>query len=548
MSDLIKELMLQTPTGTLEGNATFITGSPSYLRLTQASGSQTGRLDYSISMRDTFWIEGDIYANGSADAIYAYWGCSSVPTSEDGIAGGYVVAFDEFTAEIQLKFDGANLKVVSFASLGNATRRQIVISVNQQTIRVFVSGDLVLEYIDTRRTLPGNHIGIGARTGGSTAEHRIYSWYVYDDVVAADPPNIPTVRHSKNLNSRYSCEILNRSGQVIAEFSGRAKERSLHFVRNGTYEAEWSLDIDSVEQYARDINVNARSLFSVGQNQVRIKRLGVTLFTGQLMYHESEVGESKNLHIRATGWFDLFLNRFTSIEKSFSSGTDRGQIAWTLIDESQMLDEGSYDITQGTIQASSSIPADIVYENKSVREAIIQLAASGFDFEITPEKVFNVFYPKMGVERTEFQFIFPGNIKKLKISTDANTLVNYALVRGQGFGDGQMIDIREDAESQASYGLRQAILDFSDIPDIETLQALGDEEIRTLKDPLEIIQVTLDGNQQPFIGGYWLGDTVQVITQNMALYEHINGFYRIDEINLNIDDEDNEEVELKMMK
>jgi len=153
----------------------------------------------------------------------------------------------------------------------------------------------------------------------------------------------------------------------------------------------------------------------------------------------------------------------------------------------------------------------------------------------------------MGVERSEFEFIYPGNIKKLNITTDATKIMNYIVARGQGYGDGLIYDIRQDTTSQATYGLRQSIQDFSDIPDVTTLQALADEQLRLYKDPIEILEVTIDGNLEPYVGSYWLGDRVMVTVEGYERYSHIvRKSYRIDEIIINIDEFDNESVDLKL--
>ncbi len=351
---------------------------------------------------------------------------------------------------------------------------------------------------------------------------------------------------SLGIDSKYSVELVDQTGLTIADLTGLASNRKLTFVRNGTYEAEFSIDLDSFELLGRNTNVNPRSMLSTGRYDCMIKRLGVPLFAGRIVFDGSGFGDEVKETVKVDGWFNLFKDRRTSISRLFSN-VDAGQIAWTLINESQMLNYGSFGITQGTITVSKNRTR--LYEFANIRDAIVQLSevTNGIDFEFTPGKVFNVFYPSMGADRSEIEFIYPGNIKSLSISTDATQLMNYIVARGQGFGEGQIYDIRQDATSQATYGLRQAVLDFSDIHDVATLQQLADEQLKYHKDPLEILQMTLDGNQEPYVGSYWLGDRVMVTVEGYQRYDHIvRKQYRIDEIAITIDEFDNESVGLKL--
>lgn len=360
----------------------------------------------------------------------------------------------------------------------------------------------------------------------------------------ADDIRVPSYTGNQNIESKYSIELLDENGNLVAELAGKATNRSISLVRNGSYQAEWKLDLDTLEKYARKTQVNTGSILAIGKHQARIKRQGVPIFSGQISFYETELSDKKEITIKVLGWLDLLKDRYTSIERVFTA-EDAGSIAWTLIDESQSFANGSFGITQGTIQ--TSVPRNRTYEWKNIKEAIIQLSEvyNGFDFEFGWDKRFSVFYPSMGIQRDTIEFRYPGNVKTAKVTTDGTQLLNYAVVRGQGLGEGQLIDIRQDAASQINYKLRQAIKDYSEIPDITILQALGDEDVRVMKDPLEIIELTIDGNRQP-LGSFWVGDKVKVVMEGIVLYEHINSYYRIDEINVSIDEMDNEDITLKL--
>lgn len=350
----------------------------------------------------------------------------------------------------------------------------------------------------------------------------------------------------QNLDSKYQFLIQNASGQTLLDATGYAKNRQFTLARNRAGEASFAIDYYSLESLCRTTGVHPRSILGVGINQLLIKRRDVPLFGGQIAYYEGALERDNNeIVVKALGWFELLKDRYTSALVTYT-GIDAGLIAWDLIDDTQMLTNGSFGITQGTIQ--TSVNRTRTYEYKNIKEAIIQLSEvlSGFDFEITWDKKFNVYYPNQGATRTEFKFIYPGNIKQARVISDASQLVNKVTVRGQGYGLAQVITNREDTTTQASYKLRQAIADYSDVVEVATLEQLGDEMIRIKRDPVTSLELTLDGNLEPYIGAYAIGDRVPVEIKDTQLYDNLTGSYRIDEIGVTIDDNDSEDIVLRV--
>ena len=542
-----------TPPGTLGGVAAYVAGSPSYVRLTTATNSVQGSVNRSFALPSKFDITADILANGGADATYFYWGCSSIPSSEDaGVGyGGYIVAFDEYNDQTQLWFNGTQLAAVGFSgSYGDNIRRIVTVEVRDQNIKVYADGVLQIDYTDIVRTLPGTSVGYAARTGGVNAEHRVYSFGISSVVeTPTTTPNVVTPYSGiQNLDSKYTLEIYSNTGSLIGEFSGRAQGRQVRLIRNGVYEATWKIDVDTLEDLARQINTNAKSILGVGTNEVQIKRLGVSIFGGKIISYDGSISEKREVTIKCVGWFELLKDRFTMVEKVFSA-TDAGTIAKTLIDDTQALTDGSLGIITSSGQIQASVNRDRTYPiYKNVKDAITQLAEvqNGFDFEFAPDKKFYVYYPAMGGTRTDFAFEYPGNIKTMRISTNAKELINEVIVRGNGQGEATITRVVSDAASKTAYKLRQQIVEYADISESATLDAHGNEIISAKKSPIEIISLTVDGDQNPKIGNYWLGDRVRVRMKELTLYQHIDADYRVDEIVIKIDENDAEEVDLKL--
>ena len=172
---MVYEDMTQTPSGTLKGNA-YYDNTNGYVVLTQATTSQSGQLEYEINPLSSWYVEFEYYAGGGtgADATYFYVYCESTPSNEASAAGGYIIALDEYQNQIQINYDGT---IVATATptydIDDGQWHKVFIVFEKRRIRVWVDGVLQIDYTDTQRDLSGILMGIGARTSGSTNEHRV---------------------------------------------------------------------------------------------------------------------------------------------------------------------------------------------------------------------------------------------------------------------------------------------------------------------------------------------------------------------------------------
>lgn len=346
-----------------------------------------------------------------------------------------------------------------------------------------------------------------------------------------------------NLYGKYTFEILDINNHLLADISSFAKKRALKFVRNNTYTASFDLDLHAFEKYCRAIDVLPNSILGVGQNVLRVKRLDTVMYTGLIDSLTASVEERSSIKVRSVNWLELFRYRFTAALVQHTNKT-YGQIMWDTIDTSQLQDYGSWGVTRGVDQTTAL--RDKKHEYKNVKDALTDITKldDGPDFEFSSSRVFNVF-TEMGVTKTEFEFTFPGNIKSISVDRTSKDIANYLLVRGQGIGDAQLKTTVEDAGSKANYHLRQQILDKSDVSELTTLTKHGNEYLATHSDPLEIVNITLDGNKSPFVGSYWIGDRVPMLVNDLQIFD-INGLYRIDEMNIDLGDGDDEEIGVKL--
>lgn len=347
----------------------------------------------------------------------------------------------------------------------------------------------------------------------------------------------------QNLDSKYTAEIYSRTGSLIAIFSDVMTDRKFKVIRNRAGNASWNVDMDTLEQIASDINVHPRSVIGAGQNEIRIRRNDRYLWSGRIMDYKSKLSaKERSTAIQAVDWFWLLSKRVTGVLSEHSS-IDAGAIAWDEINTTQQKTYGDLGITQGTIQTTQS--RDRTYERKNIRELIEELTEiiNGFDFEITWDKVFNV-YSQIGVKRQNVFFEYPGNIKELEIETSALKIANKIYATGQGFGDGQLESSYEDTSTQAVYGLNEDVENYPSVTETTTLTQHAQEEVTLRKAPTQIIEAIVDGNVEPTIGSYWIGDRVKVRVKDHPLYDNINAYYQVDEIEVKVDEDDSETIKL----
>ena len=204
---------------------------------------------------------------------------------------------------------------------------------------------------------------------------------------------------SNALKSEWRYKIKNpNTGKFVANLIN-ARERWLTQRLNDESEAGFILDAD-------DANCNS-TILNLGVNELYIYYNGTLKWAGQLVStRKTAKGDDIYWEVTAKDWVALLGKRFCGVEniRTFTT-TDSGQIAWTLINETQTLANGNFGITLGTIEVSQTRSPS--YDKKNVLEAIKELSNLGkdtesnygIDFEVTPLKVFNVYYPYKEIGR-----------------------------------------------------------------------------------------------------------------------------------------------------
>jgi len=284
------------------------------------------------------------------------------------------------------------------------------------------------------------------------------------------------------------------------------------------------------------------SLLAAGKFEVKIYRDNTLVWAGLQTHISGEIstGSSEPITITCFDWLEQLNSRFTPAVVSFSS-TDAGAIAWSLINTSQTETNGNLGITEGTVD--TTVNRDRNYYNQNIMEAIINLSnvLNGFDFEITNEKVFNVYEAK-GVDRSSTtSFDYGINIKSANIQIDYTQGVNQAIALGEGFGATQLRQVATDATNRAHYGLRQGISFDADVSVEATLLSKAEAMVAKQKDPIIKVDFVQSPETIPYFGTLQLGDTVKINIERGVW--RIANSVRIYGFSVSVDSQNQEQIE-----
>lgn len=265
-----------------------------------------------------------------------------------------------------------------------------------------------------------------------------------------------------------------------------------------------------------DVKATAANL-ACGQNYIKYYRGSQLRWSGKIIRRETVLqpeesgGITEVINITCVDWLWLLKDRYTSAS-DVHSNQNEGEIIQDLINDTQALSDGDLGITIGA--NSSTANRTRTYEDKNVRDAMEQMSSviDGIDFEITPDRVLNIYDKKMTDRSNSHVFSYgddavgTANILTVKEVLDASEIRNDV----KGYGKDTLSTTRSSAASQAAYGLRSGIYSYQDISELATLEGHLDDIIRTNGAPTRQLSVTLAPGKEPLFGTYEIGDVVTI--------------------------------------
>lgn len=343
-------------------------------------------------------------------------------------------------------------------------------------------------------------------------------------------------------------EIWDADGNLVTELEG-ARDRSFKMRLNSINAAQCYLDINDSKA--------TRDILHTGRNELRIRK-GRSYFFGGILINLRDKfdADSGLVPIKAFSYEYLLEKRLlelgdASVTTGYSS-TDVGEIISALIDEAQA--KQSMSLTEGTITTSLERDRENYRQFDEVWHEI-KLLTRYVDFEITPLKVWNVYYPQKGAIRSGIEFVYnpgpegqsQGNIFSGVYERDATNLITEMYTMGQGIDDAMKSGNAEDTGQQGVYGLLQESR-YYDSDNETVLDEEASKQLNKVKAPVEMFTNFVIKNIEgaPKLGDFFLGDTVNVKFKHGELV-NINSQFRIESIDVSISDEDIETLSLGMV-
>lgn len=345
------------------------------------------------------------------------------------------------------------------------------------------------------------------------------------------------------LQRTYRIIVKNGSGVAIGEFDNF---RALRFNKRLNNYGECSFEVPANDpKISSLISLRVYSVWIYMQENAT----STLVWAGEQAARIGSLTNDQNnwCQVLCFDWLEQLNSRFTVFEEVYDQ-VDAGAIAWDLIDKTQS--DGTYGdlgITEGTIEAT--VNRDKTLVNQNIMSAIISLSdvESGFDFEITHDKVFNV-YSILGEDRTDEILLEYGvNIDSCKVTEDFTHPSTRSIILGEVIGEDTLQRIeRDDTPSQELYGLREYMTSENEASELANFQDRGDAINAKYGSPLIKIEAQLTKGSNPSIIEFGVGDVVGVRV-NTGIYD-ITDEYRVFEWELSFDQDNAEQLNVVLGK
>lgn len=332
----------------------------------------------------------------------------------------------------------------------------------------------------------------------------------------------------------YAFELWDINGVFIADVSKYARNRHILLKLNDADRVTFDIDLNSFEEYCTSIGAHPRNILSPGRTELKVRRNGSYLTGTQVIRVQPQLTKGyQKLSVTADGYENYFLQRY--IKKTYTA-TDRSQIAWDAINTTQTQANGSFGITQGTLAVTTN--SDRICDYDEVKDILTDYTwyqgGANYDFEITPDKVFNTYLSK-GSDKPNIELVYGQNIVSITDDIDASTIANRIIGLGSGIGADRKESIAASTTSQAKYRVREKKSLFNSVSDQTTLDANTYGVLSEYNEAVEIPVIKVTGDVID-VGTTIVGDAVTVRIDGYKYLDNINGLFRINQIGIDLDE------------
>ena len=340
---------------------------------------------------------------------------------------------------------------------------------------------------------------------------------------------------------KYTLEAWTISGSRVADISALAKNRKFTMQRNEAETLSFDIDVDDFEKYCllKLGGAHPRSLILPYASDIKLKVDGEYLFGTQVVNVNFGGDETTNTAtVTCTGYLNLLNDRYVT---ATYTGVERTTIATNIIALTQAKPYGNLGITIGT-QHTTGLLSDRAYQNDNVKLKLQQLAAlssAPFDMQITHDKEFRTF-EKIGALRSDISLIYGGpasNVKTFGMEQSALRLYNAITGMGSGIGEVALTSEQSDIASMSNYYRREKIMQYNSVKEQQTLDDNTTAYRDLHREIIELPTAHITGNELPATL-LSVGDRLPLRAVGHTWLDSVNGLYRIEKIDVTLDDND----------
>lgn len=189
-----------------------------------------------------------------------------------------------------------------------------------------------------------------------------------------------------------------------------------------------------------------------------------------------------------------------------------GDIAWTMITQSQSRTGGALGITRGTTVGGGA-PSGTNFKltaGKYLNEIHEDLSdgKNGFDWTITPDRVYHQYYPRLN-SRANVRLEYGGNIKSYSDQIHGKYMGNSLRTVGK---DGVLSDVVVDTNSRTKFGLMDHLAEQTGLSNINLLNDHNARQLDLRRVPYQSPGIVLNSTLiDPFAGDINYGQVATVV-------------------------------------
>src|SRR6266496_2778191 len=265
---------------------------------------------------------------------------------------------------------------------------------------------------------------------------------------------------------------------------------------------------------------STRYYFEEATREIWLYRQDKLIFAGPIWQIASQ-SENESIEITCNGLLSYFWFRIYDEDRLFATDSSGGEIAQYVLNYTQSKPFGDLRVTYG-----SYVTTDMGYkvsslkrDRKKVLTFITELSdneVTGFDFEITPQRVWNAYVQKGSTQPGLLEYTQggDGNITRYAVTRFGSTIMNDIGARSEGGNEAVLIGYASDDVSKARYGLMEGTIEDTGAKTVAGLETKAAFHLQEKKTALSTPQLTIHGKRLDFLNTYKTGDTVRVRIDN----------------------------------